>query len=320
MTETTQELGVVALITKLEYPQGTDVGKTVGWLVKMMMSGGKSPGFWSGEIIPPDDANKDTVWKLVQRFTTTELAKAWQQSDVRGKLLAELSTSTSGVKVSDELAHFDSTFGNVATAIVTEVKPGMEDAYFAWEEKIQLAQATFPGYRGSYLQPPAPERKGQWATLLRYDKPETLEKWFASPERKALLNEANDIVLATKFQNMSNSFPGWFPVDKEGKGPANYKTAMLVLLGLFPVVMLEIRFLSPLETGWNSSLSSFINLVLSVVATTWGTTPLFIKLFMWWLFPTKENASAIDLKGILIIMGIFAGEIALLWNLIPPKI
>jgi antibiotic biosynthesis monooxygenase (ABM) superfamily enzyme len=283
----------------------------------MMMAGAKFPGFWSGEIIPPDEAHESHDWKLVQRFSTADQAKAWQQSEPRNKLVTELSGS-GAIKLSDEIAHFDSTFGNVATAIVTDVKPGMEDEYFAWETKIQTVQAGFPGYRGAYLQPPPPGRTGQWATLLRFDKPETLEKWFASPARKELLAEANDIVLGTKFQSMSNSFPGWFPVDKEtGKGPANWKTAMLVLLGLFPVVMLEIRFLTPFEAGWNGSLKSFINLVISVIITTWVTTPIFIKQSMWWLFPSKEDPSA-DLKGTLIMVALFVAEILLMWNLLAP--
>jgi uncharacterized protein len=319
MTENAKGQGVAALITRLENAQGTDKAPIVDLFVQIMMEGAKMPGFWSGEIIPPEDITRHD-WRLVQRFSNEEQAKAWQSSELRSKLIQEFSAANGagGLKVSDDLSNQQS-FGDVATAIVTDVKPGMENEYFVWESKIQREQAKFPGFNGSYLQPPAPGKQGQWSTLLRFDKPESLQQWFASDERKVLLSEASKFVKSTRFQQMSNSYPGWFPVDQEtGEGPPNWKTSMLVLLGLFPVVMLEIRFLSPLMTSLNPAVSSFLNLVLSVILTTWGTMPIFIKFFTWWLFPNKDNRQSIDVKGTLIMIALFVGEIAALSNLLPP--
>ncbi len=44
---------------------------------------------------------------------------------------------------------------------------------------------------------------------------------------------------------MASSFPGWMPVDEDGGSPANWKAAALVVLGLYPIVCLQIKFLSP---------------------------------------------------------------------------
>ncbi|MBX9720315.1 MAG: hypothetical protein K2X81_02875, partial [Candidatus Obscuribacterales bacterium] len=93
-------------------------------------------------------------------------------------------------------------------------------------------------------------------------------------------------------------------------------TAMLVLLGLFPVVMLEIRFLNPLLVSLNSSLSSFIGLVGSVMATTFGTMPRFVKWFSWWLFPKKGADSSVHLRGTMIVLALYICEILALWNLL----
>ena len=45
--------------------------------------------------------------------------------------------------------------------------------------------------------------------------------------------------------------------------------------------------------------------------------PLFIKAFGWWLFP-RPGASKlrVDLAGTAIIFGLFAAEVAALWNLL----
>ena len=124
--------------------------------------------------------------------------------------------------------------GGVVEVIITQVKPGKEAAYREWETKIQQAQSKFPGYRGSYVQPPVAGELG-WTTLMRFDTTEQLDRWLKSPERAALVKEAESLVDYAHLQQMGTSFPGWFPTDpKTGKGPPNWKAAMLVLLGLFP--------------------------------------------------------------------------------------
>ena len=195
-----------------------------------------------------------------------------------------------------------------ATMIVTDVKPGMEDEYFAWETKIQTAQAQFTGYRGAYMQPPVPGKQGQWATLLRFNSPEELEVWFRSNERQSLLSEGQKFVKATHYKKVENAFPGWFPSNATtGEGPPNWKSAMLVLIGLFPIVMLEIRFLSPLLTALNPVVASVFNMALSVSGTTFVTMPLYIKMFSWWLFPT-EPSTKVEVLGTLAVLGILGLE------------
>jgi hypothetical protein len=89
---------------------------------------------------------------------------------------------------------------------------------------------------------------------------------------------------------LATSFPGWVSIDPmTGKGPPNWKTGLLVILGLFPIVMLEMRFLSPIlaALGLHASLATFVCNSVSVLGTTFVTMPLFIRWFGWWLFPEK---------------------------------
>lgn len=312
MAEAAQKLAVTALTTRVDASAVQDLGEFSGHIVQLMMTGAKFPGFWSGEIIPPGMAH-DAEWKLIQRFSSPAEATAWQDSADRRKIIATLAAGTNGStpRVSDEVVSNGD--AEVATAIVTDVKPGMEEQYFAWEESIQKEQAKFPGYRGVYLQPPVQGREGQWSTLLRFATPAQLETWFASPKRNELLGEAKKFVTATHFKHVNSSFPGWFPVDETtGQPPPNWKTALLIVLGLFPVVMLEMKFLSPLLASLSLSLATFISLVGSVVATTWITTPLFIKWFSWWLFPKADAPKHTSWLGSGILCGLFALEVFVL--------
>jgi uncharacterized protein len=206
--------------------------------------------------------------------------------------------------------------GGVVEVIVTKVKAGKEAAYREWETKIQQAQSKFPGYCGSYVQPPLAGELG-WTTLMRFDTTEHLDTWLKSPERAALLGEAEPLIDYAHLQRMETSFPGWFPTDpKTGQGPPNWKAAMLVLLGLFPIVMLESLFLSPRLASLNFSLALFIGNTISVALTTWLTMPVFIKALDWWLFPKPDAPKSVHWKGTLLIFALYALSVAIFWKFV----
>lgn len=318
MSETKKgEHHIVALLTKLQTDSNLDTDFFISWLVRLMTAAGRFPGFWSGEIIPPTQLVSQ--WSLLQRFTSEEQAKEWQKSPARNKLLSELAASriSSSVSVSEEIALSENVHGTVAAAIVTTVKPGMEEDYYKWQSKIQQAQAKFPGYRGIYWQPPSPGMPDQWNSLLRFDSPDHLENWFESDERRQLLEEQAGLVEKTKFHKMTTAFPGWVPIDERtGEAPRNWKTAMLVFTSVFPVVMLSIRFLRPLEAGMNPVMAGFINIVGSIILTTLINMPRLVAIFRWWLLP-EEPSLAVNLKGIGILLLVYVVEVLLLLPLFP---
>jgi antibiotic biosynthesis monooxygenase (ABM) superfamily enzyme len=280
-----------------------------------MMAGSEYPGFVSAEILPPIANHPD--WALVQRFRKDEMA-GWKDSEKRRSLFDKLheSLSPEALKPTDELRTDSDGLGSVATAIITEVIPGSEAAYRDWEVKIQSAQARSPGYCGAYVQPPTKGSTGRWTTLLRFDSPENLDKWFTSQERMSLVKESESFVKSTEFRHITNSFAGWFPVDSKGKSPPNWKTSLLVLMGLYPIVMCEIKFLNPLLHELNPALANFIGNTLSIAGTTWITIPAAIAAFSWWLFPDEQNTVQTNIKGLAAVAAIFAVEIALLWHLL----
>ena len=207
----------------------------------------------------------------------------------------------------------------VTEVILSKIKPGMDEAYRAWAVRIQAAQARYPGYCGTYLQPPTAS-DGKWTTLLRYDTVEHLENWMAAPERDALLAESKEFIESEELTRLATSFPGWVPVDPAtGKGPPDWKTALLVLLGLFPCVMLELRFLSPqlTELGLHASLATFIGNAGSVAFTTFVTMPPFVRWFGWWLFPADASTPRVTAKGVGILAVLFALEVFALRHLLP---
>jgi antibiotic biosynthesis monooxygenase (ABM) superfamily enzyme len=276
----------------------------------------KFPGYISSDIMPPDEHTD--LWTIVLNFNSTIELKQWQQSKERAAVMSELLPLVTGGDfgqvMEKEMPDSAQPGTNVTQVILSQVKPGMEDAYREWCARIQQAQSRYPGYRGMYLQPPG-LNGGHWTTLLRFDTTEHLEAWLAAPERAKLLQESKAFIEREELMRLATSFPGWVPIDPlTGKGPPDWKTALLVLLGLYPIVVIELRFLNPLLRGLNSSLATFIGNAISVAGTTFITMPLFIRAFGWWLFVDKKSPKWATPAGLGILAALFALEVGFFWR------
>lgn len=279
------------------------------------------PGYISSDMVPPPGGNGP--WTIILNFETEAELKNWQESAERGKILGELVPLLEGgnfgesVKIGES---GESPNAEVTEVIFSKVKPGKAEQYRAWTGRIQAAQAKYPGYRGMYLQPPPHGVDGgHWTSILRFDSALHLEGWMNAPERKALIAETKEFIESEELMRLATAFPGWVPIDPmTGEGPPNWKTAMLVLLGLFPIVMLELKYLSPVLAGLglHASFATFIGNAISVALTSFYTMPWSVGWFGWWLFP-KGNTAEITFRGVMIIFLLYAIEVAALWWLLP---
>ncbi len=291
------------------------------WQARQSAAISRFPGFIGTDMIPPAAGKAGEPWTILVNFDGEESLAAWQHSPERGALLGEVAPLLDGGTFGESV----STDGtgvtpgtDVTEVIFSKVRAGMADRYREWATRIQAAQAKYPGYRGMYLQPPAGGKDGHWTTILRYDSAASLEAWMNAPERKALLAESKDFIESEELMRMATAFPGWVPIDPmTGEGPPNWKAAMLVLLGLFPIVMLEMKYLNLGALGIHASLATFIGNSISVALTSFLTMPLFVRWFGWWLFPKGPSASAVTARGVFILCVLYAIEVAALWTLLP---
>lgn len=291
-------------------------GDFTSWKARHDLVLGKFPGYLSGDMIAPPAGSRE--WTIILSFRSKDAAEAWRTSPERLSLLSEGRALLEGGTFGEVIKTDDSADGesSVTEVIFSKIKAGQEDVYREWAARMQAAQARYPGYQGMFLQPPE-EAGGLWTTILRFDSASHLEAWMTAPERKKMLEESKAFIEHEQLTRLATSFPGWVPIDPAtGQGPPNWKAAMLVLLGLFPIVMLEMKFLSPVLSGAgiHASLGTFIGNTISVALTSFATMPLFVRWFDWWLFPKQDGATA---KGVAIICVLFAIEVAALWKLLP---
>jgi antibiotic biosynthesis monooxygenase (ABM) superfamily enzyme len=287
------------------------------WAPRLQLAALAYPGNLSCEFWPPTPPDQEE-WTAVLRFGSIDALRSWRVSETYRGLIAAAEPLVEGGRLTQLIGGAAAEFyvQNSATeVIVTDVKPGKEAEYRDWANRIDQVESGFPGFRGSYVQPPA-QGETSWTTLLRFDTVAKLNGWLESPQRRDLLAETDDMVDRVMVHRVDTSFPGWVPRDPiTGKPPSMWKTAALVLLTLFPVVMLELKFLMPYLQSIPLSPRTFIGNAISVALTTWPLMPLAIRFFHAWLFPENQPRWLV-LTSPAILIVCYAIEIVVLWRLI----
>lgn len=291
------------------------------WQAKLHGIVAKFHGFISLEILSPTQSLQPE-WVLIFRFHNQDDLLSWRNSKERKHLSEELQPyldlkAEQPIQESEQLIM--DTKGGVTEVIVTKVKPEQLSAYRDWIGKIHQAEALFPGFQRVYVQAPDQENGESWITLLQFDTAENLENWLTSKERKEVLLEGQKLIHSLETHEVVSSFAGWFPPDRTGlKGfPPVWKQTMLVLLVLFPIVMLEMKFLPPLIGELNPSLKTFIGNAISVSLVSWPLMPIAIKLLGWWLIiPKSTNRLKIECSGLGVMAVLYLIEIIVFWNLL----
>lgn len=289
------------------------------WQAKLHMLVATFPGFVSLEILSPAAAT-DLEWMIMQRFDSAKSASAWCASDERKAIYEELNTcltEESKRALHDEETEDSHLKENVTEIFITQVNPSQDKTYREWMSKIHRLEATFPGFKGMYVQAPTSGKGQNWITLLQFDTPENLDRWLNSAERQEILQEAQSLVASLDSHRVISPYAGWFAsLTKEGKAPALWKQTMIILLVLFPIVMIELKYLSPLIKQLNSSAATFIGNAISVSLISWPMMPIAIWFLGWWLSPKKENSQRFTFLGTILVLLLYLVEIALFWDLL----
>lgn len=287
-----------------------DAGQAfAAWQSKFTSAAAQAAGFLTLDIAPAFAASSD--WRIIQRFRSSDALERWRTSSARKQLFAELvpMRHPDGTDFYDEILHAQDPLSSVTEVIMTVVEPGKELIFRAWAKTIQECQSMFPGYMGTLVQAPISEEMQCWTTLVRFATPAQLDAWLGSSDRKQLLEQVQPDIASWRSYRMQSPFAGWFP-DGADK-PAAWKQTALVLLVLFPLVMLEIKFLSPLLAGQHVAIATFIGNAISVSLVSWPLMKVAIFFMGWWLTPLTARHWRREALGICTMLGLYAIELAI---------
>ncbi|QIB32826.1 antibiotic biosynthesis monooxygenase [Ancylobacter pratisalsi] len=316
MTAELASAAVSAVATRVALREGAEP-QFADWQASFTRHASSFDGFLSIEFIPAYAGAM--LWQVVQRFTSHGALDAWMADAARAGLLAGLSPlRPAGVDdLVEEAAPDFHAVAAVTEVITTNVEPGRQADFLAWAESVQAVQARFPGYMGTLVQAPLSADLPYWTTLVRFATPEALDTWVNSPERGALLDKSDPHISRWHSHRLPAGFGEWFAPPGAGASPAAWKQTALVLMALFPVVMLEIRFLSPYLAGLPIAAATFIGNAISVSLVSWPLVGLVRACMKWWLQPAPEHRALIEGVGVLVLFAVYASELVLLSLLFP---
>lgn len=258
------------------------------------------PGFIAAEVNAPTGVQPD--WVVVYRFDSIANVTAWINSSARQERAAAGRDLFDGPPTQQVLGGAAKPTDQLVTVVVAHrVAAADVDEFLAWQQRLDLAESEFCGYRGSELFRPIEGVQDRWTAMYRYDTAADLDAWLTSAERKRLLDEGkkfDDFELHT----VDSSFGSWFAFDEQGinaKKPSDFRTSVAVWVGLYPTVMLLSLATFPLRMPmW---LGLLVGNLFSSFSMTYLTMPFYVNpLLKKWI--VNASAAKANRYGIAIVV------------------
>lgn len=289
------------------------VSQFVLWQAELSAAIAESSGFVSLEFLC--SSPEEHRWVVVQRFCNAKSVADWKKSLRYKTLLTDLNRLASTAKVRENSESDSELKSCVTEVIITHVPLEKEAEFHNWSAKIHGMEAKFEGFRSIYMQSPSQTNSRNWITLLQFDSSKNLDRWLNSPERKEILKESASFLASFETHRVGSPYAGWFnALSKTEAAPSAWKQTLIVILVLFPIVMLQMKYLSPLTQGFDRSLATFIACVISVSLITFPIMPLTVNLLSWWLQPEKSRYVRNTILGTLFVFLLFFVEVFLFWK------
>lgn len=186
------------------------------------------------------------------------------------------------------------------SAFRRDVAAGKESEFRAVQDRLAAASSTFPGYEGTVLMPP--DAGEEWLSMLRFRTSEQLAAWLRSPERDTALPGLRSS-LNRGFSAVSQTTPFATTVrvqDGRTLMTPNWKSAMVLLLVLYPTVMVPSRFLGPTldRAGAEPWLALWVSQIVIVSALQWWLMPTVTRPFRKWLDPVDGAGLRTSLRRV----------------------
>ncbi len=254
-------------------------------------------------------------WGVAARFADEQALHQWLDSPARQRALDDgrqrgILRATADLVISDDdgVPHGVGVFRHT-------VVPGREAEFVTAEAQLAEASSRFSGFEGCCTF--APAAGGDSLSVLRFRTERQLATWLGSPERVEALGALRRS-LSREFSLVSSTTAFGTTVRTENGRTAvtpKWKTAMLILLVLYPTVMLLSRFLGPVlsHAGAPPWLAMWLSQVVSVAALQWVLMPWAGRRFRLWLDPvdgagtgTSALGAAVLAAGYLLTLVLFA--------------
>lgn len=277
-----------------------------GWICDVRSAAEAVPGFVAFAASISRDAPLD--WAVAVTFDSEDSLHQWLDG-ATWKHLVRAAAARGFLRLSSDLVIIEGAVIPTGVAIVSSsVSSGMEADFQAAHIKLTTAASQFSGYEGTAVFPPG--APGKWMSLIRFRTEPQLSAWLRSPQRNEVLPPVRSS-LTRDFSVLAQTTPFGTTVrnvDGKAEMTPSWKTAMLLLMVLYPMVMLQSRFVAPVigMLGAQPWLSVWLSQVLSVALMQWWLMPTVSSWCRRWLDPVDGASRRISLRGAAIAMIVYA--------------
>jgi antibiotic biosynthesis monooxygenase (ABM) superfamily enzyme len=150
----------------------------------------------------------------------------------------------------------------------------------------------------------------KWYSIVHFDTPEHLNQWVKSRDRESMISTGSKVFSSYRFMSFATGLEGWFSQrqggEQMGLGPPAWKQNLSVVLGLYPVVMMQSLLFGALGImqEWSLPSSMIVNNLITSSILTWLVMPLVSQVFGFWLYPASQpTVQKKDWLGTLAIAG-----------------
>jgi antibiotic biosynthesis monooxygenase (ABM) superfamily enzyme len=283
------------------------------WQDSLNAAAATYPGYLGTEVTPPTDEQGE--WTVIYRFGTVGHLHDWLNSTTRHEILERghhlfEATATQQVVVGAGDAA-------LATVVVSHpVKPELEREFLDWQQRVTEAEQRFPGFSGAELFRPVPGVQEDWTAIYRFASTGDLERWLGSTERRQLLREGEHFQ-DFNLRKITSSFGNWFSFagdDAASVAPPSWKTALSVLVGLYPLVVVLTIAISEIWKSASLWQSLLLGNILSVSMLTWVVMPIVTRALRFWLAPDEDaKQPQTDLIGLVACTAFLAVAALVFW-------
>lgn len=173
----------------------------------------------------------------------------------------------------------------VTAVIARRPWPGRESELGQWADGFVAAAGEFEGYVEARIYPPTPPENDDLVIAMTFESAAALSVWEHSEVRARMREQARPLVLGRPRSQSMSALDGIF-----GDGtrtpftpPPRWKTAIVIVLAIYPFTVLLQWGLSTQIAGWPFWLRALPTSVLAPVYVTWVGAPAVSRLLRKWL-------------------------------------
>lgn len=200
------------------------------------------------------------------------------------------------------------------------VSKGKQFAFRQWHQTLVCSIRQSEGFIRVDLHSPLECKNGvlKWYSVLHFDSPTHLNNWLTSNDRQAIMKSGQQFFETYRFKSFTTGLEGWFShqagAEMTSLGPSAWKQALIVVLGLYPIVFLQSKLFESLGImqSWSYANSMLVNLIVTTIILTWLVLPQITRPLEFWLQPAYAlSKTKTELMGVAAIVLAIAAMVLL---------